>query len=154
MSHVCDTMVICCIDFRFQRYIRDFTETELKGKTYDLLGIAGATKDLEASMAQIDISVNLHKTNQLVIIHHEECGAYGKESSPQRHRKDLLIAQKEVLAKYPHLQVDLYYLHLDGEFEKIEDDISSYEDMSIKELISEIASLKLQNEKLKKELKS
>lgn len=119
MSHICDSMVICCIDFRFQKFIRDFTDKELKGKKYDLLGVAGVTKDLDASLVQIDISVRLHKIKQLVIIHHEECGAYGNESTPKRHEKDLKIARKAVLKKYPDLQVDLYYLHLDGEFEKI-----------------------------------
>jgi carbonic anhydrase len=70
-------------------------------------------------MNQLDISVRLHHIYQVVLIHHEECGAYGVESTPNRHAADLNIAKKSILEKYPALNVGLYYLHLDGEFEAI-----------------------------------
>lgn len=119
MAHVCDAMVVCCIDFRFQKFIRDWTDKNLADKTFDLVGFAGSTKDLDTVLKQIDISVRLHHITQLVLIHHEECGAYGAESTPERHEADLKKAREVVMAKYPQLQVDLYYLHLDGQFEKI-----------------------------------
>ena len=53
------------------------------------------------------------------MIHHEECGAYGAESTPEIHRRDLLAAENAILKKYPHLEVFLFYLHLDGTFEKV-----------------------------------
>jgi carbonic anhydrase len=118
-AHTCDAMVVCCIDFRFQKFIRDWTDKELAGKTFDMVGFAGSTKDLETVMKQLDISVRLHQIKQLILIHHEECGAYGAESTPERHSLDLKKAHRAVLAKYPDLQVDLYYLHLDGTFERI-----------------------------------
>ena len=119
MAHVCDAMVICCIDFRFQKFIRDWTDKNLADKTFDLVGFAGSTKDLETVMKQIDISVRLHHVKQVVLIHHEECGAYGAESSLERHTKDLQKAKKLILQKHPHLQVDLLYLDLNGKFQKI-----------------------------------
>ena len=119
MAHVCDAMVICCIDFRFQKFIRDWTDKNLADKTFDLVGFAGSTKDLGTVMEQIDISVRLHQIKQLVLIHHEECGAYGVESTPKRHATDLKKAREAILAKHPQLQVDLYYLQLDGQFEKV-----------------------------------
>ena len=117
--HTCDGLVVCCIDFRFQKYIRDWTDKNLAGKTFDLVGYAGATKELDAVMKQVDISVNLHHINQIVLIHHEECGAYGMESTPERHAQDLKKAKLEINVKYPEVRVDLYYLHLDGRFETI-----------------------------------
>jgi carbonic anhydrase len=119
MSHTCDAAVICCIDFRFQKYIRNWTDENLKDKTFDLVGFAGATKDLETVMKQIDISVRLHEIKEVILIHHEECGAYGAESTPERHIEDLQKAKAEILAKYPNLIVSLYYLRLDGSFESI-----------------------------------
>jgi len=119
MTHTCDAMVVACIDFRFQKFIRDWTDKTLAGKTFDLVGFAGGTKDLNTVMGQLDISVHLHHITQLVLIHHEECGAYGTESTPERHASDLRIARETVLAKYPGLIVDLYYLHLNGAFEKV-----------------------------------
>ncbi|SRR3989344_239261 len=120
MAHICDAIVVTCIDFRFQKYIREWTDQNLKDKTFDLMGFAGSTKDLETVLKQIDISVRLHHIKEVYLIHHEECGAYGEESTPERHEQDLKKAEKEVLSKYPHLNVTLYYLHLDGRFESIQ----------------------------------
>ena len=119
MSHTCDAFVVTCIDFRFQKYIKRFTDTTLKGKLYDMVGFAGVTKDLPTIMNQLGISVRLHHTKKAIFIHHEDCGAYGKESTYKRHVTDLHQAKKAVRAKYPTLIVDLYYLHLDGKFEKV-----------------------------------
>lgn len=119
MSHTCDALVVCCIDFRFQKFIRNWTDSELPGKTFDLVGYAGSTKELDTVMKQIDISVKLHDVKTIVLIHHEECGAYGAESTPERHAGDLHTAQDAVLAQYPDVDVQTYYLHLDGTFEKV-----------------------------------
>lgn len=119
MAHKCDAIIVVCIDFRFQRYIRDWTDKNLKGKTFDLVGFAGSTKDLETVMKQIDISVRLHHIKEAVLIHHEECGAYGAKSTPEKHAKDLRKAKMEILSRYPHLKVELYYLRLNGKFEKV-----------------------------------
>ena len=119
MSHICDAIVVCCIDFRFQKFIRDWTDKNLKNKTFDMVGFAGATKDLETVTKQIDISVRLHQIKEVVLIHHEECGAYGAESTPERHTADLKKEKNQILDKYPSLKVELFYLHLDGRFEQI-----------------------------------
>jgi carbonic anhydrase len=86
MSHHCQAIVVCCIDFRFQKFIRQWTDENLKGKTFDLVGYAGSTKDLDTILGQIDISVSLHHISQVVLIHHEECGAYGVESHRKTYR--------------------------------------------------------------------
>ena|SRR3990167_9891965 len=117
--HKCNAMVVCCIDFRFQKYIRDWTDKHLTNKTFDLVGFAGSTKDLDVVMKQIDISVRLHKIKQIVLIHHEECGAYGTESNLKKHSTDLKKTKELILTKYPQLKVDLYYLHLDGQFDSV-----------------------------------
>lgn len=118
-NHTCDAIVVACIDFRFQKYIRAFTDEHLSGKMFDLVGFAGASKELDTVINQIDISVRLHDIHRVVLIHHEECGAYGRESTPERHASDLRSARERIISMHPDLHVDLYYLHLDGEFEKI-----------------------------------
>lgn len=119
MAHICDAIIVSCIDFRFQKFISAWLDKNLNGKTYDRIGFAGATKDLETIMEQIDISVRLHSIKEVYLIHHEECGAYGAESTPKKHTEDLKRAKSELLTKYPNLDVNLYYLHLDGNFEEI-----------------------------------
>ena len=91
----------------------------MSGKTYDYVGFAGATKNLETIIGQLDISVRLHQVKEVVLINHEDCGAYGAESTHDRHALDLNKAKKMILEKYPALKVDLFYLHLDGQFEAI-----------------------------------
>ncbi|OGM64695.1 hypothetical protein A2961_01440 [Candidatus Woesebacteria bacterium RIFCSPLOWO2_01_FULL_39_21] len=119
MVHTCDALVVCCIDFRFQKHIREFTDKNLSGKTFDLVGFAGSSKDLKTVMKQLGISVRLHEIKEIYLIHHENCGAYGEESTFTRHSQDLVKARSAIFAKYPDLSVYLYYLHLDGEFEKV-----------------------------------
>ena len=119
-SHTCDALIVSCIDFRFQKYIQKWLRKTFKNKTYDYVGFAGGTKDLKTIMKQLDISVRLHKIKQVVLMHHEECGAYGKDSTPDRHTKDLLKGKKTIQKKYPQLSTALYYIHLNGKFEKVD----------------------------------
>jgi carbonic anhydrase len=118
-THTCNAFIVACIDFRFQKYIKNWLAKNLKDKKYDYVGFAGATKSLDIIMSQLDISVRLHHIKQVVLIHHEECGAYGAESTHDRHATDLKKASKLINKKYPQLKVVLFYLHLDGEFEII-----------------------------------
>lgn len=118
-THTCDALVVSCIDFRFQKYIHKWFNKNLRNKTYDYVGFAGGTKDLPTIMRQLGISVRLHHISQVVLMHHEDCGAYGKESTYTNHVRDLKKAEKTILKSHPKLKVDLYYIHLDGEFEKV-----------------------------------
>ncbi len=120
MAHTCDAIIVSCIDFRFQKYIHEWIEKNMPNKTYDYVGFAGSTKELDTILGQIDISVRLHSIHDVVLLHHEECGAYGPESTPERHATDLRKARETVLKKYPNLHVSLYYIHLDGTFEEIQ----------------------------------
>lgn len=119
-THTCDALIVCCIDFRFQKYIQKWLSTNMRDKTYDMVGFAGSTKSLPVIMKQVVISKSLHHIKEIILIHHEDCGAYGIESTPERHAIDLHKAQKKILAKYSDLKVPLYYLHLDGAFERVE----------------------------------
>ena|SRR3989344_1381629 len=118
-NHIANAIIVACIDFRFQKFIRNWIDKNLKNKTFDYVGFAGATKDLETAMKQIDIAVRLHGIQRVILMHHEECGAYGTQSTPERHEKDLLKAKSAILKKYPKLNVDLYYLKLNGDFESV-----------------------------------
>jgi len=117
--HPCDAIVVSCIDFRFQKYIRAWLDKYLKNKTFDYVGFAGGTKDLPTVIKQIAISVKLHSIKEVFLINHEDCGAYGFEGSTEKHAKDLRYAKEKILNGYPELKITLYYLHLDGTFEKI-----------------------------------
>lgn len=118
-THTCDAFVVSCIDFRFRNYLNKWLEKKMANKTYDYVSFAGTSKNLETIMGQLDISVRLHQVKEVVLINHEDCGAYGVESTHDRHAADLNKAKKNILGKYPNLKVDLFYLHLNGKFEAI-----------------------------------
>lgn len=117
--HICEALVVCCIDFRFQKFIRTWTDENLKDKTFDLVGFAGATKDLDTVMKQIRLSVKLHQIKEVILIHHEECGAYGDQSTPENHAADLKKAKVCVLKEFPGVSTRGFYLHLDGTFDQV-----------------------------------
>jgi len=118
-SCCCQAVVVCCIDFRFQKFINKWISKNLSGKAYDLISFAGSTKELKIVLKEIKISKELHHVKHVVLIHHEDCGAYGKQGTYDKHVKDLNKAQEKLLSIYPDLCIDLYYLHLNGQFEKI-----------------------------------
>ena len=67
-------------------------------------------------MDQIDIAVRLHHIKKVVLINHEDCGAYGQEGTAEKHAQDLQNAKEKILIKFPDLAVEIYYLKLDGTF--------------------------------------
>lgn len=118
-ENICDAIVVTCIDFRFHEFIESGLKDILHGKKFDFVGHAGGVKDLNAVIDQIKISEHLHNISEVYLINHEDCGAYGDEGTHERHVTDLKIASNKVTELWPHLDVKLYYLHLDGEFEEV-----------------------------------
>ena len=119
MSHIADAIVITCIDFRFQEYIDNWLQKEFKKYTFDRVGLAGGIFDFYTVLKQVEISNRLHSIKKVVLINHEDCGAYGKEGTFKRHKSDLEEAERKIEAIFPHLDVATFYLTLKGEFQEI-----------------------------------
>lgn len=119
-KHVTDALVVHCIDFRFQEYLDAWLQEHLGYGSYDRVSLAGGVFDFKAVLEQIEISVRLHEIGKVVLINHENCGAYGAEGDFERHQKDLRVAKKAIQTDFPDLKVELYFLRLDGMFKPIE----------------------------------
>ncbi len=128
MSHTCAALAITCIDFRLVKQTAEYMQSLGLGENYDLLSIAGASKEIDNEFVQkqIDISVNLHQIKQLFLIHHEDCGAYGGKEKmgsdseeKEFHIAEMTKAEDYLKSKYPELQVIKIYAQLNGKFEKI-----------------------------------
>ena len=117
--HFCKTIIITCIDFRFQDLIDKWLDKNFRPKTYDRVASAGGVLDLDEVLKQVKVAYNLHHIKEVVLINHEDCGAYGKMGTPQKHAEDLSKAAKKIESLFPRLDVKTYYLHLDGTFEEI-----------------------------------
>lgn len=124
-NHHCDALIGTCIDFRFQEFINKWISENFPPKSYDRVAFAGCVKNFEVILDQIRISKRLHDINRAVLINHEDCGAYGQENIPDeeaerlRHSQDLNAAAQKIKEQLPDLEVETYYLHLDGTFSRV-----------------------------------
>jgi len=118
-DHNCDALIVTCIDFRFQKYINNWITKNFQPKTFDRVAIAGGVFDLDYVLKQTEISHRLHHIHKVILINHEDCGAYGEVGTAEKHSEDLKSACEEIKKDYPELKVEGYYLHLDGTPEMI-----------------------------------
>lgn len=119
MSHNCDTLIATCIDFRFQKYINDWIAENFQPKTFDRVAIAGGVFDFDYILKQVEISQRLHHIHKVVLINHEDCGAYGETGTAEKHSEDLQNAAEKIKKECPELEVVTYYFQLDGDFKQI-----------------------------------
>jgi len=94
-------------------------ESSLPVQSFDRVAVAGGVHDIFYVLRQLEIAVRLHQIERVVLINHEDCGAYGAAGNYERHKVDLEEAERKIEALFPSLDVETYYLHLDGEFEEM-----------------------------------
>ncbi len=111
--------VVNCFDARIQKNINDWLQRRFSLADYDHISLAGGVRDLETVLKQVGLSWRLHSIEKVILINHEDCGAYGTESTPERHAADLRAAAARVKAAHPQVEVELYYLHLTGIMEPV-----------------------------------
>ena len=114
-----ETVVVHCIDFRLQAYLDPWLQNKLGHGNYDRVSLAGGVFDIDTVLLQMRIAKKLHEIRSVVLVNHEDCGAYGAEGTPERHQADLGEASRKIKALFPDLEIETYYLHLDGEFEQV-----------------------------------
>lgn len=125
MTHRCSTLLISCIDFRFQQAIDKWIRDQGLENEIDRVSIAGAAKSLarpshprdrEFILEQIEISLKLHKIKKVILLHHEDCGAYGgsapfssSDDETQCHGQSMTAAKRLIQSRFPSLDIDMGY---------------------------------------------
>ena len=115
----CDALVVHCMDYRLQKFIQPWITVRFGYDNFDIISLAGSVHDYEMVLKYVQLAVQIHSITTVCLINHEDCRAYGRDGTYKRHKHDLMDAQKKILALFPHLKVETFYLHLDGEFEAI-----------------------------------
>jgi len=133
--HSCEAVVLTCIDFRFWRETVEFVEKELGIKDFDFPSLPGSAKAINDCLKEDDLAFNcvsvscdLHHAKKVVIVNHEDCGAYGgsakfggdQEKEQKFHEEELRKARKKLIDKYPGKEYVLLFAKLADEKTKVE----------------------------------
>jgi hypothetical protein len=119
--YTADACVITCFDARFDLAIRKFLKR--RGIVlYDQVKIPGSAKTLAAPVCEGDrdfvlgmvrTSMRLHQPTRILIIGHNDCGAY-PGISPEVVAADELTAAQYLRTQEPSLPVECYFADFDG----------------------------------------
>lgn len=126
-----DACIVWCFDARFSPLLDKFI-AEKTLKNIDLIKIAGGAKvfaspEIETEegyfRGQIEKSVKLHHTRKIILMVHQNCGAYGKSfddtaSEENFYQNELLTAKNSIIeflqSKNLSIPIESYYATFDG----------------------------------------
>ena len=128
--YVCDAAVIWCFDDRFELTFRKFLKRAGISRP-DRIRIGGGAKSLaspkresdrEFVLEQVGVSMSLHATRKAILMTHSDCGAYGglarfggdTQAEVEHHRAELEKAVSVMLARFPQLEVQAYFVDFEG----------------------------------------
>jgi carbonic anhydrase len=131
-------LVLSCIDYRILEAERYFLSLQNLGGQYDFTALAGASLavsgmphsyDAQAFWDQLDISYRLHHIKKVIILDHQDCGAYAYKIDPnlsndpelelKTHTEYLSRAYWAIRDRYPDLNIELYFVNLNTEVKQI-----------------------------------
>ena len=116
----CDALVVHCMDYRLQKFLQPWITVRFGYDNFDIISLAGSVHDYEMVLKYVQLAVQIHGITTVCLINHEDCRAYGRDGTYKRHRRDLLDTRDRLKALFPRLNVETFFLHLDGTFEPIE----------------------------------
>lgn len=121
MSHTCSSALIRCMDFRLTDAINKWFEEKGIMNDCDIISVAGIAKaiavdpqsaDARFVLKQIELSIKLHNTKTLYIMHHTDCDAYGGhkafaslDEEKAKYLADMKKARKVIKSVAPDLEV-------------------------------------------------
>jgi hypothetical protein len=127
----CRACVVFCMDYRFHGQFQSFLAAEgLLEDGADIVRVAGVAKNLAESASdvarafvldQLHASKRLHGIQQIYLLNHEDCGAYGEELVPDEkeefdlHRRDLQQARTLLEREFPDTEILTYIMYMNGE---------------------------------------
>ena len=115
----CDALVVHCMDYRLQKFLHPWIMSRFGADNFDIISLAGGVHDYEMVLKYVQLALQIHSINTVVLINHEDCRAYGREGTYQRHKHDLVDSKQKIEVLFAGLDVETFYLRLNGEFEKI-----------------------------------
>lgn len=128
-NHVsCPAVVVHCMDFRLRKSLNSYFDNRFP-EGYDLVSLPGGIKSLledgeidNFELNQLQLSNRLHHPPVVVLVQHEDCGAYGGSKQFQGAEQELDF-QRQELAKakvllqehFPDQHIETFFMSLSGE---------------------------------------
>jgi len=132
-------LALSCIDYRLFDSTIELLREDCCVDAFDHTILAGASLGYNQTeytwwpktfIEHVELAIELHKIKKIVVIDHEDCGAYklfypelekDKCHCKERelHIKNIKKFIKHMKKKYPYIKYNGYILHLDGTAEKI-----------------------------------
>jgi carbonic anhydrase len=131
--YVADAAVLCCFDHRIGTVVRKFLKKQAIERA-DMIVVAGGAKTLASPrndferdfiLEQVRMSVLLHHTKRVLVMSHSDCATYGglahfkgdQQAEADHHRSELLRAGELLIANFPGISVEPYFVKFDGVWE-------------------------------------
>ena len=118
------SVILWCFDDRFSGVLEKFLK-EHPDQHFDVIKVAGGVKQLVSPehetdrdfiLRQIAASIKLHGAENVGIMAHDECGAYGGKREVPFYEEELKKGE-EVLKEFLHIGVTKMFVGFDGIYE-------------------------------------
>ncbi|MDD5098141.1 MAG: hypothetical protein PHD31_00220 [Candidatus Pacebacteria bacterium] len=130
MAHVtCKATLIRCLDPRFVKTTEAWMEKEYGADTYESMSIAGPGKEIadetndgKCILNNIGKCIKLHKSPEVVIIFHNNCGNYGIENPEEEKEKQFSDAEKckkRIRSMFPEIKVKNVWAEMNFETKQV-----------------------------------
>jgi len=131
--YIADAAVLSCFDHRIGTAVRKFLKKQGIERP-DMIVVAGGAKTLasprndfeqEFILEQVRMSIRLHQTPRVMVMSHSDCATYGglahfkgdQAAEASHHRSELLRAGDILIANFPGISVEPYFVKFDGIWE-------------------------------------
>lgn len=131
--YVADAAVLCCFDHRISTAVRKFLHKQGIERC-DMIVVAGGAKTLASPrndfeqdfiLEQVRMSIRLHQTKRVLVMSHSDCATYGglanfkgdRAAEAEHHRGELHRAADLLVAQFPDISVEPYFVKFDGVWE-------------------------------------
>lgn len=127
----CEAAGIFCLDFRFRKETRRCIQSLIESPSFDIVALPGSAKRFiqgsRIPWKAIKVAYEQHGCRTFVIVHHQDCGAYGGSAGfpdilteEAHHRAQMDAFEKEVIRKYSDIIVVKVYARLVDDCNKIQ----------------------------------
>ena len=126
-------LLLTCMDFRLVDDIETYMNARGLKDKYDHIVLAGASLGAlndrfpawsEVFWQHLDLAIQLHEVHRVMLLDHRDCGAYkmilgdaavkDADTELKSHVKQLYAVRSAILAKHPHMEVEVGLMALDG----------------------------------------